>query len=252
MKATKSTATIFTIALMALTIITSASAQSFWEDDFESGLDNWEVMLGEWNIEEDGGNHYLVTPFVQNAQPGGSNDPWIRLVHKGDIVEIADGSIEFRAKLVEGGGAGVIFRPIIRGTDVDHCYWFSLDSRTEWSFMLLRVDVDKPNQDGYNASGEAYGNDLPVVQGVTEMDTWYDVKIEIEGNHWKCYLDGEKLIDYEDDPEWAYTSGIIGFEIDCGQAALDDVRINGVDELAIKPKGKLTTTWTELKTDSRK
>lgn len=247
MKTVKTLSIAFTILLMNVTYLYAG----IWKEDFEGGLDNWEVMLGEWEIEEDGGNHFLMTPFVESPQPAGSNDPWIRLVNKGEPVEFTDGSIEFRAKLVKsGGGVGVIFRPIIRGTDVDHCYWFSLDSRSQYSFMLLRVDVDKPNQDGYNASGEAYGNELPIVEGAVEMDTWHDVKIEIEGNHWQCYLDGEKLIDYEDEPKWAYTSGIIGFEIDCGQAVLDDVVIDGVEGFAVEVKDSLTTTWSIIKLET--
>lgn len=244
MKSMKSLVAVFTIVSVFLL---PAHAGVVWKEDFENGLDNWEIMLGDWTIEEEGGNHFLVTPFVQNAQPAGANDPWIRLAPEGNPVEMADATVEFRAKLLEPGGAGIILRPIIRGTDVDHCYWFSLDSRAQYSFMLLRVDVDKPNQDGYNASGEAYGNQLPIIQGAVDVDVWYDVKLEIEGNHWNCYLDGDKLIDFDDDPEWAYESGIIGFEIDCGQAAVDDVRITGVEELAVEPMGKLSTTWGQIR-----
>jgi hypothetical protein len=233
--------------LAFLVSIQPVSAQSAWIEDFESGLDNWEQMLGEWTIEEEGGNHFLMTPLVLTAQPAGGSDPWIRLAPKGVPVTIGDGTIEFRAILLEPGGAGIILRPIIRGTDVDHCYWFSVDSRSQYNFMLLRVDIDSPNLDGYNATGEAYGNELPIVQGVIEVEVWYDVKIEITGNHWNCYLDGEKLIDYDDDPEWAYESGIIGFEIDCGKAAVDDVRITGVPELAVEPVSKLSTTWGLIK-----
>jgi len=233
--------------VVILVSVLSANAQSTWVEDFENGLDNWEEMSGDWEIEEDGGNHYLVTPFAQDAQAAGTNDPWILLAPDGKPADIADGTIEFKAMLMLPGGAGIIFRPIIRGTDVDHCYWFSLDSRAEYSFMLLRVDVDKPNQDGYNATGEAYGNELPIVQGAIDVDTWYDVKIELTGNHWDCYLDGEKLIDYDDDPEWAYKSGIIGIEVDCGQAAIDDIQITGATGLAVESSDKLTSTWGSIK-----
>ena len=247
MKIIKSATIIFTIALTAITL---TYAQFFWEDDFEAGLGNWKEVLGEWKIESEGGNHYLLTPFVQDAKPAGRDDPRVLLAPKGEPVEIVDGSVQYRVKLIKAGSAGIILRLILRGTDVDHCYWFSVDSRPEYSFMLLRVDTDKPNQDGYNATGEAYGNELPIVQGVTKIGVWHDVKIELEGNHWKCYLDGKKLIDYEDAPKWAYTSGVIGFEIDCGQAAIDDVGISGVSELAIKPMGKLATTWSRLKLEN--
>lgn len=236
------------ILMIALVAIVHAGAQT-WQEDFEHGLENWEVMLGDWEIQEEGGNHFLVTPFVQNAQPAGGSDPWIRLAPGGNPVEMVDATIEFSAKLLKPGGAGIILRPIIRGTDVDHCYWFSLDSRANYSFMLLRVDVDKPNQDGYNASGEAYGNNLPIVQGVIDVDVWYDVKLEIESTHWNCYLDGDKLIDYDDDPKWAYGSGIIGFEIDCGQAAVDDIRITGVDALPVEPMGQVNNLWGRIKSE---
>ncbi len=115
--------------LIFLVSIQPVGAQSAWLEDFESGLDNWEEMLGEWTIEAEGGNHFLMTPFVQTAQPAGGSDPWIRLAPKGVPVTIVDGTIEFRAILLEPGGAGIILRPIVRGTDVDHCYWFSIDSR---------------------------------------------------------------------------------------------------------------------------
>ena len=61
------------IFIALLITVSPAYAGSIWEEDFESGLGNWEEMLGEWEIEAEGGNHFLVTPFVQNAQPAGAN-----------------------------------------------------------------------------------------------------------------------------------------------------------------------------------
>ena len=83
-----------------------------------------------------------------------------------------------------------------------------------------------------------------------EPDTWYEFKLEVVGNKFNCYLDGELMFELED-PGNIYSWGRIGFRMWNSHARYDDVSIigPGIPGAAVTPGEKLTATWGQIKTN---
>ena len=91
------------------------------------------------------------------------------------------------------------------------------------------------------------------MQGQTKVDIdtdiWYEFKLDVAGNEFNCYLDGELMFELED-PQETYSWGRVGFRMWNSHARYDDLNITGQDipGSAVSPGGKLATTWSQIKT----
>lgn len=134
-----------------------------WSDFGEA----WHVERGGWKAE----NGVLV-------QPETHGDPMIWL--KGH--DFGDCTIRVKARKT-GGVQG--FRVIFGGRDEGHYFMADIGTHTNES-VIFREIGDKGSVSLFD-----YRNEEPV-----SMGHWYDVRIEIGGNNWKCYLDDELKYEY--------------------------------------------------------
>ena len=79
-----------------------------------------------------------------------------------------------------------------------------------------------------------------------EHDTWYDFKIEVAGEKFNYYFDGELMFELEGA---GYTWGKIGFRMWNSHAQFDNIQItgNGIPG-AVSSVDKLSATWGNIKT----
>ena len=78
------------------------------------------------------------------------------------------------------------FRVVFGMQDDHHYFMADMGSHTNES-VLFREIGDKGSISLFD-----YRNQEPI-----EVDRWYDVRIEIRGNVWKCYMDGELKYSYD-------------------------------------------------------
>ena len=82
-----------------------------------------------------------------------------------------------------------------------------------------------------------------------ENEEWLDVKVVVEGEVFKFYINGELQGEQKDNTYKTGMIGVWGWETG---ASFDDVTITGdnvKDTLAVEPNNKLATTWGRLKRD---
>jgi hypothetical protein len=83
-----------------------------------------------------------------------------------------------------------------------------------------------------------------------ELDTWYNLRVTAEGEHFKFYVDDELVLEYEDN---VHPTGQVGVGVAYTKttAHFDDFVVSGDDvpnlNYSVSSKGKLPTMWGKIK-----
>lgn len=149
----------------------TADGKEVYSSNWSDFTKHWKVERGEWKTE---GN-------VLHQQQKGI-DAMAILKNK----SFKDCTIELQAKKNSGTEG---FRVIFGGTAPNNYFMADIGSHTNESVIFREI-----NKDG-SISLFDYRNATSV-----ETDHWYRVRIEIKGNHWKCFLDGKLEYEYTYQP----------------------------------------------------
>lgn len=128
----------------------------------------WKPLRGEWKA-EDG----VLT------QPVPSGDALAYL----DGLEVENCVISLQAKKLKGYEG---FRVVFGLQDERHYFMADMGSHTNES-VIFREIGDKGSVSLFD-----YRNQWPV-----EVDRWYDIRIEIKNNIWKCFIDNKLVYEYD-------------------------------------------------------
>ena len=158
---------------------TSASENRFTQD-FESddALDDWDIVRGDFTV-DDGSLH-----IDGRATGYWGDESW------------EDYTIEFNANLHSGRGFGLFFRS--SGGRRDDSYIFQYDPGLRDRFVM------RERTNGREArpfERQRMGSDFDV------YNTDHDFKIEVQGEEFVVYVDGNEVLRGSDD---SYSSGLIG------------------------------------------
>lgn len=206
---------------ITLSLPTFAGTQ-LW--DFEEKHDDWEVANGNWEIK--GGIYQL--------ERGGKAEHSLVGEEKWD-----DYTVEVKIRLDEGNWAGVVFRA---------------QSEMEYYVYYLNVPNNKSelwrHSKGAWDTRNAINSNIPATKKVkVENEEWLDVKVVVEGEVFKFYINGELQGEQKDGTYKTGMIGVWGWETG---ASFDDVTITGDNvkhTLAVEANNKLATTWGRLKRD---
>jgi hypothetical protein len=202
-----------------------------WRDDFEDGdLVGWEGLDPCWSVEngECSGEYF-------NAPSG-----ILELIVTGDA-GWKDYTVMCKMRFVViGHFAGISFR------DAGNRYGFVINTtkNTAYAWKFFQGALTEPSE-------------VPLPFTVS-MDTWYELKIVVEGTHFEFYIDGELACQFDDN---SIPSGKVGLCVRNAHAYFDDLIISGDDvedgghwdpeahpeSKSVKPKGKLANTWGDIK-----
>jgi len=213
-------------------MLASPSLAGTWRDDFEDGnLDGWEVFnpipAEKWGV-EDG----ECSGEWQNADPGMFSVLYL-MVENADSWK--DYTVKFKMKFVATGHfTGMSFRE-----NLGRSYGFVIDTakNTAWAWKFFQ---------GVNT----FPSEIPLPFTLSK-DTWYELKIIVEGDNFEFYIDGKPAGEFEDN---SIPSGKVGLYVRNAHAHFDDVVITGPEIpdggswKTVEPKGKLATSWGKLKT----
>lgn len=141
------------------------------EEIYTSGwsdfVDKWTIIRGDWKME---GN------LLSQSQKG------IDALAILEDREFDDCTIELKAKKISGTEG---FRIVFGGTDSNNYFMADIGSHTNESVIFREVNNEGP------ISLFDYRNTASI-----KTDQWYTVRIEIEGAHWKCFLNDELQYEY--------------------------------------------------------
>ena len=146
----------------------TSGGTTLYSSDFANGAQGWRVAKGDWKV-QDGTYRQL------------SDGADVRTV-TGDA-KWGDYTYTLKARKL-GGQEG--FLVMFHARDEGNWYWWNIGG---WG--NVRHAIEK-------CSGGSKGELGPSVPGRVETGQWYDIKIEVEGAHIRCYLDGKLIHNVED------------------------------------------------------
>ena len=145
--------------------------KTFYSTDWNDLASAWTASQGEWKVD----NGVLKQSKVEG-------DSYLWLNGK----ELGDCTIELKARKIEGREG---FRIFFGSKGEEQYYMADIGSHTNESVIF-----GERNAAG-NVSLFDYRNSTSV-----HTDHWYDVRVEVKGNHWKCYLDNQLEYEYTYQP----------------------------------------------------
>lgn len=145
--------------------------KTFYSTDWNDLASAWTASQGEWKVD----NGVLKQSKVEG-------DSYLWLNGK----ELGDCTIELKARKIEGREG---FRIFFGSKGEEQYYMADIGSHTNESVIF-----GERNAAG-NVSLFDYRNSTSV-----HTDHWYDVRVEVKGNRWKCYLDNQLEYEYTYQP----------------------------------------------------
>ena len=226
---------VFLCMLFTCCVGLPVTAQTYVADDFENpalsdGL--WEIVTGDWEVS--GGL------FHQLAQ----GDAWLVAMVAADKWndDWTEYTIEVSAAQLEDGDhpLNILFRmqePIPRtwadrNAATTHMYRWIVNG---WTNTLSRPYI-------YN---EGQAEMLAEKAVVLEIGQLYRLKLEVTEAGFRGFIDDEEFFDVQH-AEWV--TGRVGLQAFGGMSDFDDFVVYGPSGLSVQPRGKLATSWANLRT----
>jgi hypothetical protein len=219
--------------LLVCFVSTSPALAGTWKDDFEDGFVDWRGVDHCWTVEDGECSGRFL-----NA-PAGS----YQTILVGDV-EWTDYTVNCKMKFTgnrtPGGYAGMSFR---NAGMMGHAF---------------AIDAPSGTAKGWASTTNVSKVPLPFA---LSKDTWYELKIIVEGDHFEFYIDGKRAGKFVDD---SIPSGCVGLEVRNVHAHFDDVIISGDDvedggnwepaehpgeAVVVKSDNRLVTTWASVRSE---
>lgn len=213
------------LILCSVLLPSSASAVTLqW--DFSRGAKDWEGTNGMWQVKN--GVYQVLKGGVDHSVVG--EEGWDNY------------TIEAKVRIDKGNWAGIVFRAI----DENHYYTYHLN--TQLGIMQLhRFKPPPPNTVdlGWGTKERLEEQIRPVGNIEIANGKWFDMKVEVEGDIFKLYLNN---ILQKEHSNHRYKTGKVGVWALQTAASFDDFTVSGKNiALAVDPNRKLTTTWGRIK-----
>lgn len=199
-------------------------------DDFDDGnAKGWQEIQGTWSVQS---KEYVQEETEWTTTT--TNETYTRSFF-GDE-NWMDYTLEATVRMEGGGETAAIIGIFFRVTEMSEAgdyYYFRLDARAAEGPALikspntiLQENLAKPS----------------------EMEQDYVLKVEVEGNNIRCYIDDELEIELQDD---SFANGAIGVGTFNTQGYFDNVTVNGagIAPNPVSQAGKLALTWASVKAE---
>jgi len=147
------------------------NAQTLYAKDFASGTDDWKTGAGTWKV-TDGALQETVTGVDDSHATAGSAD-WTDYIY------------HLKARKISGREGFLI---LFRYKDDQNWVWWNIGGWGNTRSTLQRKIDGEQNE---------FGNSSPTT---VETGKWYDIRVEVSGTSYKCYLDDKLVNEAEDVP----------------------------------------------------
>jgi len=181
--------------------ITEVEGEVLFFDDFNDDVaDGWTEHLGTWSIID--GEYRISVPGI--VETG------LSIV---DNLSLTDYVIKAKVRFTDALG----FRAEIafRYTDNEHYYTFGLSNEYDVAFL----GIYSPGDSEY---GEVFADSGGDGSYPTETDTEYLLRVEIQGNTFRCFINGEEVCSGTDG---TYDSGKVGLRARRADVFFDDFTV---------------------------
>ena len=209
-----------------LTFATAHCALALTEKFYGGKAADWTEVQGEWAVSK---GEYTQADLVWTTTA--THETYHRSYFGEEDWD--DYTLEATVRIDEGGGTapiiGIFFR-VTEKSDIGDYYYFRLDERAAEGPGLIKA----PNVTMQINGGQP-----------AERGRDYVLKVEVEGDDIRCYVDGVLEIEVTDD---AFPTGAVGVGTFDAEGHFDDVSVNG-DGIPrpVAPRGKLPAVWARLR-----
>lgn len=215
---------LLSIVIASLMVISVSSSAGVWEENFDDGnADGWNVITGEWSVENGVYQRTDMVPeYGKSMNEGGD---W------------ADYVLDVDVTIVEGGP----------------------DSTSVAVGMLLRTDETgssgyriwlRDDTNGFQFSVWTDNNFIHVITKAEERATpgqTYHLKVALDGFTLSAWVDDRLMFEDYVDQDRLFSSGTIGFINYNAHAQYDNLAVSGDTIAAVAPTRKLAITWGSIK-----
>ena len=157
-----------TVAEYKNLVVTAPEGHELFQTDLSKGLGNWSTHGGQWKVVDD---------FVK--QSAGDANCWATVGNP----NWSDYTVKVKARKVTGKeGFLLLFR--VRDPNSAYC-WFNVGG---WGNTKCQMEVNT------GTTRTPVGNATPTT---IEADRWYDLQVDVQGNHAKAYVDGKLACEAE-------------------------------------------------------
>ena len=222
----KTLTTMIILCFVVATFSQAKAGQIKFDFEKENQLEEWEVISGDWKI-KDG----VITG--QFAQPAPGSDNGVGIVYGEE--DWTDYTLEVKIRSDAGGTNAP--GPIARFKDISNYYFFECYNNQ----MIFR-----PHTDGT----DRVWAQIAAVAGFPGIGVWHDLKVEIEGEHVKVWINDAEVLDFDTQyPVESGKTGLTTWGLAAEITSFDDVVITGdqIRGFAVSSRDKLATTWGEIK-----
>ena len=216
--------TLFPALFLFILVFSYLSPAYALEFDFsdKAQLGQWEAVQGKWEI-ADG-------KLVFTEAPGPRQQERLELTG----ITFSDGTVEWKMNWIDGTHweAGLFYR---------------LQDDGNW--YMIHIGASAGDLRLLGMAGSNIIRPFPTAKIDAKKGQWYTFKVEVNGNKHKVFVDGNLLIEHEEDTfkegKIAFGSWSSGAEI----THFDDVKITGKGIVASVTRlpEMLTTTWSRIK-----
>jgi len=149
-------------------VIDNKTKRTLFADNFKDSYGKWQIVRGMWNIEN---GIFSQTSNAENCYAVAGDSNW------------SNYTIQVKARKVSGSEGFLI---IFGLKDSNNYYWWNIGGWGNTTTAIERC----VNGTKYIVGKSANVTVMP--------NKWYDIKIELNGNRIKCYLDGKLIHDVVD------------------------------------------------------
>ncbi|MFQ6043796.1 MAG: sigma-70 family RNA polymerase sigma factor, partial [Candidatus Poribacteria bacterium] len=234
-----------------------------WKDNFEDGnFDGWERYKLDWPaavLVPDAGNWRVEDGVIIG---GDDNKIIMHILGMGEMwwkdytVEV---SVKLSKELRNCGtwsGVGLFVRgqkPIPQMSYILGMQYFGDNVKKQIPVeggKMAATPVEIAGGIIGNAQPNASTHQFPKALFETEADRWYRLKMTVEGDLIRCFVDQKQVSEFRSN---LYSSGMVGFAVNGVVAMFDDFVVTGPDipdggpGFAVNPRDKLATAWGRIK-----
>ena len=205
------------------------------EEDFESGAEDWQPFLNYWRLKPE--QWYLQADTGYGGTTGMRHGAYVSppqeathalLMYEGVGAEQwTDYRVEAWVQMEAGERMGLWVRgkylpDPAAGLHVEGYYVSWQPEVLTDSITLWRIPVS-----GTYAYHFGAAEVLSAADHWMDLDTWYDLAVQVQAERIRIFVNGSKILEYEDD---VYLQGAVGlYAYKAASATWDDVRITFLD-----------------------
>ena len=212
--------------MMCISIVSVAEAEEqMWT--FDNDAADWTPANGSWKVED--GVYKQTMRWGEAHHTLANGTDW------------TDHTLAAKVRIEDGHWAGILFR-----AQSEFEYYVYLICPKENKSELWRHRQSTAFKDGFEGRDEIEHDIEPVGLTLARQE-WFTLQVVVEGSRITLAINGIKQGIFVDD---TYPFGRIGVWTWDTQASFDNVSVKGDTTTAltaIKPQGKLTTSWAALK-----